>query len=1320
MKRVWRCLARTAAAAAVIVVPALGPGATAAAQSAAPARKVARKSPVIFQENRGQFAPRFRYAARGSHAATYITADGGLVIALAPSSPEGRPAVVSLTARGATRAPDLQAIEPAATRVDVFRGSDPKTWIRDIPTSRRVRVHNLYEGVDVEYYGTGEHLEYDFVVAPGATPAAIRLHVDNAVVRKGSTGELVFHTAAGDVVQRRPVAYQISGGVRHEVPADYNISGADITFSVADYDGSRPLVIDPVLLVATYLGGSDTDQANAVAFGPDGLFVAGSTVSPDLPTSGSPSTFAGQDAFVAKYSTGAETVQFIAYYGGNGSEEAVALASDGKRGVYVAGNTTSTDLPVTAGAPQRELAGSSFGTINPDGFLAHFSANGDLVLSTYFGSDLADALVDLAVGDDVYIVGQRAAGGWKDDSFPIPVIDGSSGEGFLFRLSREGVPLAGRLIVTHPSSLALGPDGAPYVGGTGGIASAGAFQSTPGASACLPGLRSPAPCTDGFVARFEKDLSVQAWGTFLREASPQSNNAEDKVRDIAVDASFGVYVVGNTLSASFPVTPGALQTSCGFCTPVFLTQGSTGFVTKIDPTGSTLEFSTFLGGSQGASLDSIAVDSTGVVFVGGTTDSADFPIEGEPLTASAVPGHFLTALNPTGTALVYSTWSDASLVALSRYGSIALAGSVFGDATVLNAAQPTFGGGFSDGFLQLASIPRVVTLLETPAEGGTTRAGSVTLRGFAADTRSTSGAGIDSVHVYAYAQGGLGPAVFLGTATVGQARNDVGEALGTRFGHSGFTLTASLAPGRYLFAVYGHSSVTGTFGPPAHAIATALRGPILRLESPAPGISPDVITISGVALDLDSASGTGADAVHVWAYPSPGSGAAPQFLGAAPYGLARPDVAAAYGDRFANSGFSLVATLAPGPWLVVAYVHSKATGLFSAFDSSHITVPAPATQITFEAPTGPVVYQGFHITGTAFAVPSAGGSGIDAIHAWAYPNAGTGGSPLFLGSTTTMLPRRDVATAQGASFLLSGFDVATAPIPAGKYLVVVFARNRATGRFEVHQTKQLEVRAANAPVFQIEEPGPGDIVPGQISVTGFAFDPRAVNGLGVDAIHVWVYPNWGSGAPPYFCGLAYHGQEPRTDLGQSYGTNLSKSGFATSVTFPVGSGTHLLALFAHDTETNSFTLQTRLVTVPEADPIAHIDLPTAGTIGGSPIHVAGWMIDRAVARLTKPLDPAAGGGITGIGVFVWRVASRDAPTVGSPGQTSPPQLALSRFDFRKVNRPDVGAVYGDLFTGGGFDDAISLPPGSYDVSFVGYSAIRQQMNAPSYIRITVQ
>lgn len=1265
----------------------------------------AEVSPVTFEENRGQFQSHIRYAARGSRVSAYITAAGGLLVAHRSVSSEGTAAVLRLTPMGARSSPRVQAVDATPGRVHVFRGNDPRAWVRDIPTSRRVRVSELYPGIDVEYYGTGEHLEYDFVVAPGGDPSAVRLKVENATPRLGASGELIFDTTAGPVVQRPPVAYQNLPKGRRTIAAEYRIAGAHISFALGEYDHTRPLVIDPVLLVATYLGGDGWDEANAVIFGSDGLFITGRSESPDFPAAGPVSSYrGGTDAFVAKYSIGGRTLQYAVYYGGGRDDFGAAVAADGNGGVYVAGVTFSEDLPVAGPAVKRALGPPVGGAVAGDGFLAHLSSSGSLVLSTYFGSDADDGIVDLIVGADVYLLGRRTTGGLSD-SFPIPLIP-STGNGFLFRLTRDGLPLSGRLIAGMASAVTVGPDGAPYIASTGGTASAGAFQPTPGTSSCTV-FRGGTPCPDGFLARFSKDLANQEWGTYLREVSPQTDSM-DFVTDIAVDSAGAVYAVGMTTSGGFPVTSGALQTTCGVCNqPAFGPPQGVGFFTKINSTGTALEFSTFLGGTQDSSIESVAVDHTGAVFVGGRSTSTDLLLEGPPLRSVSGPGGFVSVLSSGGT-LQYSSWSAGSLLSVSRYGTVALVGSVSDGPTVVNAAQPSFGGGSSDGFLEVASIPRIVTVLDAPLERGTTRASSVTLRGFAVDTRSTSGAGIDGVHVYAYPQDGAGSAVFLGLATLGQSRSDAGEALGPEFTQSGFTLTVSLPPGSYLFVAYAHSSVDGAFGPPAQARATALSGPVLRMESPAAGLAPEVVTISGVALDLDTSSGTGVDTVHIWGYPSPGSGAAAQFLGVADYGVARADVGAAYGARFASSGFSLRTPLSPGSWLIVAYGRSTVSGSFSVYDSSAITVRASALQINFEAPTGPVVYQGFQISGIALDVNSMAGSGIDAIHAWGYPNPGSGAAPMFLGSTTTMTPRRNVAVNYGGAFVLSGFELRTASVPPGNYLVVVFARNAVTGRFDVHQTRQLEVRAAKT-VLQIETPASGDTVPGQIAVRGFAFDPRAADGLGVDGIHVWVYPNWGSGAPAYFSGLAFYGREERADLGQANGTNFSTSGFQGGVTFPAGGGTHLVAVFAHSTVTDSFIVQTRLLTVPASEPILTVDAPRTGAIVGYPAHLAGWMIDRAAARLTTPLEGESRGGISHAAIYAYP----------NPGSGEPP-IQVSGVGHSR-SRPDVAAAHGSLFLESGFElAATGLSPGVYDLAFFGRSVISQQWNPPVVVRVTVQ
>jgi hypothetical protein len=1290
-------------------------------------------SALVFEENRGQFDPAIRYAARGAKSSAYITTTGSLWIGAAPSAISERAALIKIEPVHGRREPQLVALEDQIARVHVFHGTDPARWVRDIPTFGRIRIPGLYEGVDVEYYLSAQHLEYDFVIAPGHDPATIRLRVDGASVTRDDTGELVLDTTAGQIRQRRPVAYQDSRVGRQQVTVDYDVSGREVGFLVGAYDRARPLVIDPVLLASTYLGGSNVDSERDVVFGSDGLYVTGETSSSDFPTSGSLQPFrASSDVFVVKYSTDGRTLLFATYYGGGQTrptggesrDEPRGIAIDDQNAVYVVGTTLSTDLPIAGAALQRTLTSpTSTASSDSDGFLFKLAADGSaLLLSTYLGSGTVDVVTDVAVATDVYITGTTSS---AYNAFSFPLLT-SSGPGFVLRLTRDGQPLAGRLVPGEPQAIAVGPDGSPFIAGTTsapGLATAGAFQTTPGNSSCSYGFHTSRACEDGFVTHLAADLSSISWATYIRETSVQTTHAFEIVSGIAVDAQGAVYITGQTQSEGFPVTPGAYQTTCLYCNqPTTLTGPGTAFVSKLNAAGSALLFSTFLGGSLGSVGMSLALDPTGAVFVTGVTSSSDFPESGSPLPSGGPnpvgrQRAFISLLNPAGNALLYSskfggTSSDlGGATALSRYGSVAVAGRTAStDFPVVSAVQATYGGGGLDAFLALVSVPRVVTVLDAPPDGATTRAASVTLRGWAVDTRASAGPGIDGVHVYAYPNGGAGPPMFLGLATLGESRADVAGALGSNFSQAGFSLTTTLAQDEYLFVAYAHSSVTAEFGTPAVARARAETGAHLKLDSPAPGAAPEVLTVSGYAVDLDAPTGTGVDTVHVWAYPNPGSGQAPRFLGVATYGAARPQLAIAYGARFGPSGFTLSASLAPGPWLVVAHGHSTVTTAFSVQDTSLITVRASAPEIHFEAPIGPAVYQGFHISGWAIDPNSPGGSGIDAVHAWAYPNPGSGQPAVFLGATTTALPRRDIAVANGLQFFMSGFDIRTALVPAGQYLVVVFARSAVTGRFDVYQTRSLEVRAANDAVLEIETPLNAWAVPGVVNLQGFAFDPRASDGLGVDGIHVWVYPNWGSGASPYFAGLAYYGQEQRPELGQAYGTNYATSGFSSGIALPVGSGTHLIAVFAHSTVTGAFTSRTVLVTVPASDPLIQIDIPQNGAVGPGPLRIAGWAIDRAAATLqSDPSDIYSRDGISYKAFYAYP----------NPGSGTPP-ITLAGV-VQEVARPDVAAVYGSRFLDSGFQlDVSNLPPGVYDIAVFGWSVLSQQFGPPVVVRVTVQ
>ena len=207
------------------------------------------------------------------------------------------------------------------------------------------------------------------------------------------------------------------------------------------------------------------------------------------------------------------------------------------------------------------------------------------------------------------------------------------------------------------------------------------------------------------------------------------------------------------------------------------------------------------------------------------------------------------------------------------------------------------------------------------------------LSGWAIDRASGTGTGVDAVHAWAQPVAG-GAAIFLGAAQYGNARSDVGSLYGAQFTNSGYSLSLfGLAPGQsYDITTYARSTLTGTFND-VRTVRVAVLGSRVRVtvDTPASGATAaQPLTIAGWAIDQSSATGTGVDAVQIWAHPADGS--APLFLGSATYGGARPDVGTAFGDsRFAPSGFSLTTTALAGgaSYDLVVYARSAASGVLS-------------------------------------------------------------------------------------------------------------------------------------------------------------------------------------------------------------------------------------------------------------------------------------------------------------------------------------------------------------------------------------------------------
>lgn len=357
----------------------------------------------------------------------------------------------------------------------------------------------------------------------------------------------------------------------------------------------------------------------------------------------------------------------------------------------------------------------------------------------------------------------------------------------------------------------------------------------------------------------------------------------------------------------------------------------------------------------------------------------------------------------------------------------------------------------------IATLLSTEMSLDAPASGSTLST-PFNVAGWALDRAAGAGTGVDAVHVYATPTGGT--QTFLGAATYGVSHSDVGKLYGSRFANSGFWLTvSSLPPGTYEIATYARSTVTGGFDTTRSETVTVsgpLSNPTASIDVPADGATvAKSFYIAGWAIDAEAPSGTGVDAIHVYAFPTRGS---PIFLGVGSYGGARPDVGGVFGSRFTNSGYALAvnSSLSPGDYELAVYFRSTITGAFGSTVRT-ITVREPGDpRMSLDTPSnGASVSQPFLLAGWATDRDAPAGTGVDALHAWAFP---ADGSPaIFLGTPEYGFARPDVGSIFGPQFTSCGFNLAVKSLSPGSYQIVVYARSTVTGSFSQFRVVTVSV-----------------------------------------------------------------------------------------------------------------------------------------------------------------------------------------------------------------------------------------------------------------------
>jgi hypothetical protein len=607
--------------------------------------------PLAFEPNRGQAGARIDFVSRGNGYTTFLTPTE---LALSFSAPGGgaRPAPLRMTLRGADPHARPAGRDRLPGTVNYFRGADRATWRTGVPTYAKVAYAGVYPGVDLVYYGNRRRLEFDFVVAPGADPAAIALDFAGADALRVESGALVLRTAGGTSLRlRAPSVYQVAGGVRHRVAGGYAIDHQRVRFRLARYDRGKPLVIDPTMAYSTRLGGRDEDAAYAIAVDPAGdAYVTGNTNSTDYPVANPAQAKPGgsTDVFVAKLSPDGSRLLYSTYLGGSGSDVGYGIAVDAGGSAYVTGDTRSTDFPLVRPL-QARLAGSA------DIFVAKLSPDGSrLVYSTYVGGGNGERGQGISVdaAGNAYVAGYTNSTDFPTVNALQSQFAGGNADGVVFRVNASGSALD---YSTYFGGANDRPDIATAVAAdAAGNAYVTGFTNSRDFPVYKPLQLFVGP-TDVFAAKFNPKGAL-VYSTFL------GGSADDEAMGIAIDAAGSAYVTGETESPNFPTSRGAFSTKC---TPLDahlpvgpICLGGDAFVTKLSPDGLSIVYSTFVSGNRFEVARAIAVDKTGSAYITGLTNSPDFP-SANALQKSYGGGDydtFVVKLNPAGTALTYSTY----------------------------------------------------------------------------------------------------------------------------------------------------------------------------------------------------------------------------------------------------------------------------------------------------------------------------------------------------------------------------------------------------------------------------------------------------------------------------------------------------------------------------------------------------------------------------------------------------------------------------------------------------------------------------------------
>ncbi len=456
-----------------------------------------------------------------------------------------------------------------------FLGNNPSRWAGRVPLWKALTYPSIYPGIDLRFFGEGEHLKYEFYCQKGAIPQHIRLRYQGGDKLEIKEGALHIHTSLGTIVEEAPLAYQLKEGARVEVPCEFQLEGNILSFNfLQGYSPDLPLIIDPVLVFATHTGSLANNFGYTATYDEDGnSYGGGIEIGSAIGSRGYPThpgafqdSSSGMDEItLSKFNEDGTRLLWSTYLGGSGDEYPHSMIVNQKDELFFFGYTSSPDFPITSTAFDPLLNGGT------DIYVARLSSGGDsLLASTYVGGS----------GRDGINIGQ--------------LVRDSTGD-----LSR------GEIILSQDGGILIGS-----------VSASTDFPTTFDAFQRLPGTGG----ADGILFELSPDCSTLEWATHV------GGTGLDAIYGLKQLANGNIVATGGTNSQDLPLGGPAYQVN-------FQGGNLDGFVVNVSGNGDSLIASSYLGTGASDQAYLLDVGPFGDIFITGQTTSSSWPIRASGMGA---------------------------------------------------------------------------------------------------------------------------------------------------------------------------------------------------------------------------------------------------------------------------------------------------------------------------------------------------------------------------------------------------------------------------------------------------------------------------------------------------------------------------------------------------------------------------------------------------------------------------------------------------------------------------------------------------------------